>query len=167
MGLTVYRTVDPGILATWHATREAMTAWPPKVEALMEDLGVGGRKILFDSVSGRVWGVDDDGSAIPEHWRLDNRRACLMPRRSTRDGKKIAARIDAMRRPDPRDLKGMPSTTFADDEPTLCTCGVEEIDGTLYVTWSAAIPEREVDLTLWERLKLSEYYAIQEAQGAE
>ncbi|MGC5012572.1 hypothetical protein ACLQ2R_17550 [Streptosporangium sp. DT93] len=164
--LTVYRTTNPSILARLHATLTAIDEWQPKVEALMEDLGVGGRKIWYDAVSGQVFGVSHDDGDIPEHWRYDQRKHCLVPRRSTKPGKAIGARLDAMRRPDPRALKGMPSRTFAAAEPALMTCGINEMGGALYVTWGADIHEREVDLNLWERVKLSEYYAVLEAQEA-
>ncbi|MEU8040924.1 hypothetical protein [Streptosporangium sp. NPDC049078] len=163
--LTVYRTTNPDILATLHTTLAAIEEWQPKVEALMETLGVGGRKIWYDAVTGQVLGVSRDGD-IPEHWRYDQRTGYLMPRRSTKQGKAIGARLDAMRRPDPRALKGMPSQTFAAAEPALLTCRVDEMGGALYVTWSAPIHEREVDLSLWQRVKLSEYYAVLEAQEA-
>lgn len=163
---TVYRTTNPSILARLRATLAAIDEWPPKVEALMEDLGVGGRKIWYDAVTGEVFGVSRDGDEIPEHWRYDQRKNCLVPRRSTKPGRAIAARLGSLRRPDPRALKGMPNRTFAADGSSLLTSGVDEIDGAVYVTWGAAIREREVDLNLWEPVKLSEYYTVLEAQEA-
>lgn len=164
--LNVYRSTHPDVLATWHATLAAIEAWRPKVETLMEELGVGGRKILYDRISGQVHGVSRDGDTIPAHWRYDQRKHCLVPRRSTKQGKAIGAHLDTMRRPDPRNLKGMPATTFAADEPALLTCGLEEMDGALYVIWSAPIREAEIDPEVWERIKLSEYYGVVEAHEA-
>jgi hypothetical protein len=161
--LTVYRTTDPAVLATWHATHTAIEEWRQRVEALMAELGMSSRQIWYDEVSGEVYGVSRDGDAIPEGWRYDQRRHCLVPRRSTKEGKAIGARLDAMRRPDPRALQGMPRTTFAADQPLLMTCGVDEMAGALYVRWSGQVREAEVDLTIWARVKLSEYYAVREA----
>ena len=165
-GLTVYRSTHPDALRRWHATTEAMDAWSEKMQATLITLGVDGREVWYDQVSGRIIGLGHTGGDdVPEGWRVDARTGYLVPRRSTKAGKQIAAVLDGMRRPDPRALPGMPAQVMAGVH--FLTCGLEYMGGALYVRWSRPIPEKLVDSAIWERIKLSEYYAALEAHQAQ
>lgn len=163
--LTIYRTTNPDVLQRWHQVNNDMDGWQKQVETTLEAMGMGGRSIYYDQVSGRVTGVGhNDGETIPDGWRQDRRNDHLVPRLTTKAGKAAGAKLDALRRPDPRDLKGMPKHAFAG--LSFLTCGLAFMDGALYVRWSKPIREQEVDLTIWERVKLSAYYAVVEAHDA-
>lgn len=162
--LTVYRSANPEVLRRWHTTKDAVEAWGDKLKAAIEDLGLGDRQVYYDQITGRIMGVLHDDGEIPAGWRIDRRTGYLVPKLTTKAGKEIGARLTALRRPDPRDLLGMPKHVFVD--LSLLTCGLRLMDGALYVHWSKPIPEDEVDLTLWERVRLSEYYAVVEREEA-
>lgn len=159
---TVYRTTNADVLKRWHDTNAAVTEWAKTLEIALEEMGVGGRMAFYDQVSGRVIGVAAHGGPIPEGWRRDRSHDRIVPARSTKPGKAIGARLDALRRPEVRDLPGMPKHAM----PGLCllTVGLEEIDGVVYAKWSRPISEDEVDLAVWERVKLSEYFRVLEEQ---
>lgn len=159
---TVYRTSNAEALAAWHAAVDAREAWGEQMKAFLAEHGFGDRSV-YVSHTGRVLGVQrlDDEDA-PEGWRVDSRTGYLMPRLAKRTGKQIGARLDELKQPDPRDaMPGMPRECFV--SLALLTCGLALMGDALYATWSRAIPEDQVDLTIWERVKLSEYYAAAEA----
>lgn len=162
--LTVYRSTDPEVLRRWHDTKAAVEAWGDKLKAALHDLGMGDRQVWYDQISGRLMGLARGEGETPDGWRIDRRTGYLVPRLTTKAGKEIGAKLSALRRPDPRDLIGMPKHVFV--SLSLLTCGLKLLDGALYVHWSQPIPEDEVDLTLWERVRLSEYYAVVEREEA-
>lgn len=163
LDVTVYRTTNPAIVKQWHDTNAAVTEWAKTLEAALEEMGVGGRMAFYDSVSGRVIGVAAKGGAIPEGWRRDRSHDRIVPARSTKPGKAIGAKLDALRRPEVRNLPGMPKHAM----PGLCllTIGLRFMDGAVYAKWSRPIPEDEVDLSIWQRVKLSVYYAVLETEA--
>ncbi|SEN88043.1 hypothetical protein [Nonomuraea pusilla] len=162
---TVYRSTHPDVLSVWHASIEAREAWGELMETFLDEHGFGTRNV-YVSHSGRVLGVEHiEGEDVPDGWRIDSRTGYLMPRLASRKGKAIGASLAELTQPDPRDaMPGMPKTMFV--SLALLTCGLALIDGALYATWSRPIPEERVDLTIWERVKLSEYYAAVEAAEA-
>ncbi|MGI5223582.1 hypothetical protein [Actinoallomurus sp. CA-142502] len=133
-----------------------------------------------------------DGDPVPTGWRLRKRRGRvegLTPHRGTQAGRAIAAQIQACPVPDmpQAHLPGMPADRPSDEG--LRSPGLREMAGAVYVTWTidaipeipADGPEREehlgddehwrtirlvhhVDLAIWERVPLSQYYATVEAQ---
>lgn len=163
--LVVYRTTSPDALAAWHSAVAARETWCEQMKTFLAEHNLGERTV-YVSHTGRVLGVErfDDEDA-PEGWRIDSRTGYLMPRLATRTGKQVDARLTALIQPDPRDaVPGMPKTLFV--SLAMLTCGLALMDGTLYATWSRPIPDEQVDLTAWERVKLSEYYAVVEAFDA-
>jgi len=163
---TVYRSSHSDVLAAWHAAADAREKWADQMTAFLADYGFGSRSV-YVSHSGRVLGVEHmDGEEVPDGWRVDTRTGYVMPRRASKAGKKIGARLGELNQPDPRDaVPGMPRDCFV--SLAMLTCGLEIVGGALYATWSRPIPEDQVDLAIWERVKLSEYYAVLEARDDE
>lgn len=159
---TAYRTTHPDALAAWHAAADAREVWGEQMEAFLSEHGFGGRTI-YVAHSGRVLGVEHiDGEDVPEGWRIDSRTGYLMPRLAKRAGKQIDARLAELKQPDPRNaMPGMPRECFV--SLALLTCGLALMGDALYATWSRPIPEDQVDLSIWEPVKLSVYYAAVEA----
>jgi hypothetical protein len=159
----VYRTSHPDALAAWHSAAAAREAWADQMKAFLDEHGFGNRSVYIGH-SGRVLGINhEQGDDVPDGWRVDSRTGHLMPRLAKKAGKAIDARLAELHQPDPRDaMPGMPKECFV--SLALLTCGLALIEGALYATWSRPIPEDQVDLTVWERIKLSEYYAAVEAQ---
>jgi hypothetical protein len=160
---TVYRTTNPDAVAAWHSAAAAREKWGEQMKAFLAEHGFGDRTV-YVSHSGRVLGVEYiDGEDVPDGWRVDRRTGYLMPALAKRAGKLIDARLAELVQPDPRDaMPGMPKTLFV--SLAMLTCGLELIDGVLFATWSRAIPEDQVDATVWEPVKLSAYYAAVEAR---
>lgn len=164
--LTVYRSFHPDVVKHWQAGEAAVIAWRGDVKALLAELGMDHRTVWTHDLTGEIDGLDYDDRDVPDGWRVDARSGRLVPRRSTKPGKAIAAKLDALRMPDPRvSLPGMPSTCLVGDG--LLTCGLQLMKGALYATWSRPIPEQRVDLMTWQPLKLSEYYAVLELEDAD
>lgn len=160
--LTVYRSTKPDVVQRWLDARDAVNAWSDKLKTALADLGLAGRDAFYNEITGRIEGIGYDGGYVPDDWRVDRRTGYLVPRLTTKAGKTIDATLVGLLRPDPRNLPGMPRQVYV--SLNRLTCGVEEIGGALYVKWSQPIPEDDVDLTVWERIKLSAYYAVLEAR---
>ena len=153
LDLTVYRTTAATAIIAWHTAAEARQQWTEQMKAFLDEHGLGKRRVYI-SRSGRVFGVEYiDGEDVPNGWRVDVRTGYLMPKLKTKAGKQIDARLAQLTQPDPRDaVPGMPRECFV--SPALPQCGLALIDGALYADWPLPIPETEVDLTIWERVKL-------------
>jgi hypothetical protein len=162
---TVYRTSNPEALAAWHTAAAARDAWAVQMKAFLDEHGFDSRSVYVGH-SGRVLGIShEQGDDVPDGWRVDSRTGYLMPRLAKKAGKAIDARLSELIQPDPRDaMPGMPKECFV--SLAMLTCGLEVIDEALYATWSRPIPEDEVDLAVWQPVKLSEYYAVLEAREA-
>lgn len=133
---------------------------------------------------------DDD--PIPDGWRLRwfRETAVLVPHRGTNLGRAAAAKVQGCPVPNlpQADLPGMPGDRIFDDS-RMRSPGLREMAGAIWISWGATGlpeipadgPEREehlgddeqqrrvrladhVDLAIWERVKLSAYYAAVEAQ---
>lgn len=169
----VYRSAHPDVLAHWRNTgsAEAQQAWRDRVNAAFADLGFPGRRFATKGEN-RVIGVEHPSDDIPEGWRRDrDLRSCIVPARRTAAGKKIGERLDRLNRPDPRKNipGGMPELAFTRKNPRFLMCGIALHDDAVYVTWGEELDEgdaRHIDLTVWERIKTSEYYAVLEAEEA-
>ena len=160
--LTVYRATGSTVLQRWHEVGDALKAWQAEVEAVFEQEGLGGdRPILYGDYDGRVLGVSYDGGPIPDGWRVQAAR--LTPHRGTREGKRIANLLDAIVYPDPRVLPGMPKHARPHGAPGLLIVEPELVGDTVFARWANPIEETHIDLTMWRRAKLSEYYLAKEA----
>lgn len=161
--LTVYRTYRPELIKHWYDGQANLKAWSQRMDAFLDEQGLGNGTVWTYNITGHFGGVDHDGAEVPNGWRVDRRTGRLMPRLSTREGKAIGAKLDELRKPDPRaDLPGMPGDCFV--SLALLTCGLHLMRGALYATWGLPIPEAQVDLTVWQPVKLSEYYAVLELE---
>ncbi|RCG27218.1 hypothetical protein DQ384_26220 [Sphaerisporangium album] len=165
--LTVYRTRLPGVLQLWQHLAHADDAWNTEVKAALSELDMAGRKVIVDEYTGAIIGVEHDGGDPPAGWRVHRKLGHLVPNRSITAGKRIDQVLDRLRRPDVRDrLPGMPRQHWGG--PALLTCGVavheDEHGPALYATWPGSIPDELVDGEIWERLRLSVYYAVLEAE---
>lgn len=173
-----YRSSHPDVLAHWEATgTPAQAAWRERVKATLAELGVPGRNfVLTDGWNGiSVTGVEyADADPVPEGWRRDKRSSLpdtIVPAQRTKVGKGIAERLAGLNMPNPR-LKlpgGMPSSAEAKGEVAFLRPRVERYGGAVFVGWSKepADPDlAKVDSAVWERIKLSEYYAVLEAEEA-
>lgn len=105
------------------------------------------------------------GDVVPQGWRR-NGNGNIVPNKRLKAGKAAQAQLDELNRQAPRDLsarlKGMPDRAFAGNH--LYEPGAFKHEGAIYVYWGGA-PE-DVDLEVWDELKLSELYAAKEAHDA-
>jgi hypothetical protein len=168
----VYRSTHPDVFAHWEATAsaDAQQAWRDRVNAVLADLGFPGRRFATKAET-RVIGVEHPTNEdIPEGWRRDrDLPSAIVPNRRTAAGKKIGKRLDELNRPDPRNNLpgGMPGDAF--NSHTLMFPGIAKHAGAVYVIWSDAIDDTnrvDIDSSVWERIRLSEYYAVLEAEEA-
>lgn len=174
----VYRSTHPDVLAHWEktASAQAQEAWRGRVEDTLAGLGFPGRQFATrDGMTGlTVTGVEHPRSEpVPPGWRRDQKLpSTITPRRSIKAGKAAAAALDELTRPDPRkDMPGgMPPIAGAAGAMAFLRAAIEPLDGAVYVRWPQEISVRDaacIDPTVWERVRLSEYYAACERQDAE
>lgn len=170
----VYRSTHPDVLAHYDntASAEAQNAWREKVEELIAQLGFPGRQFAtaggFEGryVTGVAHPRDEE---IPEGWRRDSKLPeAITPDRRRAAGKRIAKRLQALPQPNPRKAMpgGMPDMAFG--AAALMRPGVARYGDAVYVTWSGELDKTDaahIDPAVWERVKLSEYYAAKEQQA--
>lgn len=167
----VYRSTHPDVIEHWRNTgaAEAQNAWRARVDEALADLGFPGARPVLKGET-RVVGVECSAEP-PDGWRRNRDLAgTIAPARRTAAGKKIGERLDTLRRPDPRQNMpgGMPEVAFA--KHTFMQCGIAPHGDAIYVTWPDEIDKGDgshIDLTVWERIKLSEFYALLEAEEAQ
>jgi hypothetical protein len=172
--LVVYRSTHSDVLAHWQATAsaEAQNAWREKVEAVLAELGFPGRRFATSGNTDRkVIGVEHPhGEEVPEGWRRSRELPeAIVPARRTSVGKRIGKQLDKLILPNPRKGMpgGMPHIAFAAKVPQFLQPGVARRGDAVYVTWSGELDEGDaahIDPGFWERVKLSEYYAVLEAE---
>ena len=169
-----YRSTHPEVLAHWEKTgsAEAQTAWRDKVKAAITEFGFPS-DLRFVTTSGwadtRVAGIEHpEGDEIPAGWkRLKDFPSAITPDKRRAAGKRAAERLDALPCPNPRKRLpgGMPAMSFIGHK--IAQPGIARHGDAVYVTWSAELEESEannLDSAVWERIKLSEYYAAKERQ---
>ncbi|GAA1614586.1 hypothetical protein GCM10009733_008500 [Nonomuraea maheshkhaliensis] len=162
--LTVYRTTNPEVLQRWREVNNAVDTWRDRVHATLTEHGLSGREVYIDEPFGTFEGIapaaGDDITQPPQGWRHNPKNGLFLPRRSTTKGKQIAAAL-AEPRPDPRRLPGMPAIVWIGLRRLLS--GLRFMDGALYAEWANPLPDDQVDLSIWEPVRLSEYYRVVEA----
>lgn len=178
--LTVFRTSNPVALASFESAVEEYKAWSDRIREFARSAHPDAHPMV-----GTAWGQDRfDGISmvdpIPDGWRVQKQKlgsTYLVPKRSVKAGKEAATRMDELHRaPDVRaSLPGMPNVVWMGMGTTSPGVHPDLEQGALYVTWSGdptgdkanagfSKTAETVDLNLWERVKLSDYYALKEAK---
>ena len=170
----VYRSTHPDVLAHWEKTGsvEAQKAWRERVNEALAELGFPGRK--FATTSGfkdtEVTGVEHpEGEDAPVGWKRNkDLPSAIVPDKRRAAGKRAAARLAEVTMPNPRSrMPGeMPGACFAGTGMALMRPGIARHGDAVYVTWSRELEEPtadNIDTAVWERVKLSEYYAAKES----
>lgn len=167
--LVVYRSTHPDVLASIEAYRAAMVTWQAAAAALLTELGFTDRGFVVATAFGFRWitGVEyRDGDCIPDGWRRVERGKSqgLVPDKRRKVGKKAHARMEDTQPPaDLRaSLPGMPGEQLIGG--ASLTPALREMAGAVWVSWRNEVSG--VDPEIWERVKLSEYYALLEAEEA-
>lgn len=182
--LIVYRSAHPDVLAAVERYRADYDAWRTRAKDLLRNLGFEDRTWFVTTAihSWHLVGVTDDGGQEPPSgWRrtVKNDQAVLVPDKRRAYGKHIARQLDECAPPaGPQTrLPGMPGDHLG--RGRLFMPGLREMQGAVWVTWGCAVPENEadgpgaahqataVDLGVWERVRLSAFYAAIEQQDDE
>jgi hypothetical protein len=171
----VYRSTHPDVLAHWQntASAEAQSVWREKVNKTLADLGFPGRRFAtsdgFDDC--HVVGVEHpEGEDIPAGWRRHkDLPVAITPDKRRAAGKRAVERLAAIPRPNPRKKLpgGMPHVGFGISR--FLKAGIARYGDAVYVTWSGELEKGDasnIDPAVWERVKLSEYYAAREQHEA-
>lgn len=112
------------------------------------------------------------GVTPPEGWKTtddSNTGYAITPKRSTKAGKAIVKRMESVGRVEGLNLPGMPLKILA--LPSIHSCAGERHGDCIYIGWGID-PEtidvrstpggKNVDLSLWKRIKVSEFFAARE-----
>jgi hypothetical protein len=162
---TVFRTTSRAVLDAWEAGQKALNEWRGRFNDGCAALGIDPDQVIANTWTGRIKGVRDYSNTAPaEGWRHDQRAGLRMPALKTPAGRQIAAALDELRRPQPADgLPGLPLTIL--NNRGLYLVHVQQFDNSsLYARWESEVGDRDgVDLHIWERVKLSDYYLVVEA----
>jgi hypothetical protein len=112
------------------------------------------------------WSRRDD---VPPGWRYVRKDGMIVPHRSSREGKVIAAEFDTVVISDPRrQVPGMPRVFFG-ALPRVLGPGYERLeDGrAVYCRWGIApVPDQlaaRIDRSIWKPVALSKFYKVKEA----
>ena len=176
MTITAYKSSDPSIVAAWEEWLAARTAIPAQWQAFVDEVAPG-YSFLAYSRGGMVGLKPADDGKVPEHWRVEHWRTTdvLLPDRRSKVGKALAKRLDEMPQIPSCALPGMPTEVWEHDGTSggmrIRGFGAFAYDGAVYVSWECVVednPKAEIlgdklDRSKWQPLKLSEYYAAQEA----
>jgi hypothetical protein len=176
----VYRSRDPQVVGAWKDACAAIEAYVKATGAVLDGAGLGAYKVYRNTRGlrpGHFAGLAIPQDEFPpEGWRM--RAEYAVPDKRTKAGKAVDAALDAVKHPgDPLyRLIGMPPDilTGAGNFSTPAVRLLE--DGTtLYTAWrtdpagcreSFMAGKFEIDRSLWEPVKLSEYYAAIEVADA-
>jgi hypothetical protein len=170
--LFVFRSTHPDALAAWHTAHEQAQEIGRQRRTLLDDMGFAGRPALINE--GRMLGVEhrDEHGPIPEGWRRDRHTdGAIVPHRRTKTGAAIGKKLDALTMPDVRRKLpgGMPEMAWDLGNGRVYYPGISLHGDALYVRWGGDPEKSErsvrLDPGVWERLKLSEYYAVLEAEA--
>lgn len=174
----VYRSTHPDVLAHWEKTgsAEAQQAWRERVNQTLAELGFADRRFAttdgFETIE--VTGVEhQDGEEIPVGWKTTKKLfGAIVPDKRRAAGKRAAERLATLTAPSPRRKLpgGMPGACFASAGFALMRPGLARHGDAVYVTWSDELEEPtadKIDPAVWERVKLSEYYAVLEREDAD
>lgn len=165
---TVYRSTHPDVMAAWRTAQEQAIEIGRQRRELLDSLGfVGIRALTTDT---HILGVEHLAGEIPAGWRRDRQTSmAIVPNRRTKAGAEVGRQLDRLTMPDPRLILigGMPHMVWPDDEVRTYWPGRRLLDGAVWVTWGCD-PEKSgrtvtIDPEVWQRMKLSEYYAAVEA----
>lgn len=182
-----YRSSATEVIAAWDAYVEDRARFSGEAESLTDELwpeAVEGHEVR-PIVTSSTWDPGKRtligwswpwGAKPPEGWKTTDDRSAgyiVTPKRSTKEGKAIAKRVDAVRPVAGLDLPGMPLFVLA--LPSTHTPAVERHGDTLYVGWGFDVEAHDhrstpggkpLDLDKWERVKTSEFFAAREDDPA-
>lgn len=170
----VYRSENPGVLAAWKGACAAISEYVRQTQAVLDRAGLAGRSVWRSSNGwdwGKVRGISAEGGT-PEGWRMAAGKDYAVPDMRTSAGRKVKAALDAVPHPgEPTQrLIGMPADVLA-GAGRIWTPDVRVLGGAVWAEWdldpeahetSFSSPSTAVDSSLWQRARLSEYYAARE-----
>lgn len=179
----IYRTTSPAALDFWaHAETKASerkTLVDAYIEQLTHDFGtVNGKDRTVWNRGPVVYGVEclyGEQPPADSGWRLDSKEGIWMPKLRIPAGKERARELAALTvynvRAHVQEI-GIPQMVMTDRH--FFRPGIEFHDGVLYQTWGSGKCEPDalaeaakVPEVVWEPVKRSEWYALEEAREAE
>lgn len=162
----VYRSTAPQIVEYWAELQRRNEAFTAHVDAVLDDYPqhkaaiqrqYGGGRNLFG-----LFGDEDPGKP----WKYSRRDGCWVPNGRSTAGKALKERLASVcfRR---TAVPGMPGGYFSERAGVMYDPGQFHDGKALWVFWGVAPElveaEKGFDPALWERGKLSEYWAAKEA----
>jgi hypothetical protein len=170
---TVYRSTHPDVLKVWDDAHKRAEEIDKARRALLDELGFEGRPGLIDDVG--IYGVQhlDEHGPVPDGWLRDRRtEGAIVPDRRRKLGREVAGKFKGLTMPDLRRLLpgGMPSTVLHLEISKRFWPAIKRFDDAVYVVWGCDPEQLEradrINSEVWERVKLSEYYAAVEVHEA-
>lgn len=168
---TVFKSQHPSVFEAIDRCKVAVAKFSEAVGDFHQEL-FGSRAFTIATQGGRIIGFVGVKKTLPDGWHLHPKdKSIAYPRKSSSAGKKSAKRFEAIgKEPTIRDfLPGMPHIYLASGAVrgfNLFEPGFLWTPEVAWVWWGCELPDSEVDLSIWTRAKLSEFYAAKESLEA-
>ncbi len=152
-----YQSSDPAVLAAWEEFQAAHKAWSAAVDAVPRPPVPEGETFVptpivtmssFSPGAHTLAGVEWTHSLpVPDGWKREGKGYpyTISPKQSTAIGKAAKRTFPAGTRG--ISLPGMPSTMFVG--LSLRSPAIEELDGTIHVSWGDGFTPTGVDPNIW------------------
>jgi hypothetical protein len=175
--LSAYRSTAPDVLEAWREWQRRAVKFHDECWNLARLLGPDRSPVGSHSWGDRrLDGVSHDPNApVPVGWRLVTKRGepYVVPLKNRKSGAALAAAIEAVRLPVLK-LPGMPERIWEGNAISYPSGGL--FADAMFIAWDVE-PERvedgksrfgeeRFDAERWSRIKLSEFFAAQEAHEA-
>lgn len=174
-GLVVYRTTNTEVIDAFKTARSENIAWRERCIQWAKSIHPDALPVKYVGWGDELLTGIKHVEPIPEGWRL-HKQGHLVPFKSKKEGKAFAKQIDEMN-PAPnvrKALTGMPPGAMIGMGYESPGVQLRENGSALYVRWSGEPTDTswnkegsDLDLTIWERVPLSRYYAVVESEPEE
>lgn len=156
----VYKSTHPDVLAAWEDSVCRHVGWVAAVKRFAARWP--GHQALQTSYPGHKFIVGLDGTEQPgPEWRWNRQRGQWVPDKRNKAGKALSKEMNELAVQGLGKLPGMPSEILGPGH--MYSHGVDVWDRVVWVSWNCGADLlADIDLTIWEPGKLSEYYAAKE-----
>lgn len=161
-----FRSEHPDAVEAWDLGQLALAAFDAAKNALMDDYPGDDRGVLVQSGWGRLTAVGLSGAQPEGPWRENQRHGGWTPNTRLKAGRELAKRLSGIVYAWPG-MPGMSDRVMGAGRMYWPGC-MKALDGAVWVTWGlpgGVAPE--VDLEVWEPMKLSAFHLAHEAWLAE
>lgn len=163
-----YRSGDDAVLATFRAKTDERAEHKARLSRQLVAWGFPSDHRILKRPGGVIASRDYilgvapvEGQEPPAGWRIDRETGAWVPKLTTRAGKRIKVDLAGIQPPSSvrHALPGMAGMAMSGNR--IYGAAMFVLDDVMYLYWPVS-PD-EVDPTIWEKVKISDYYLAKEA----